>query len=191
MRTSTERAVGGSAYVLGDNVDTDQIVRAEHCTHNPSSPEGYQELGRHAMSGLPDGFPPFIDPGTGKAVHRLIVAGRNFGCGSSREHAPIALGAAGVTAVLAESFARIFFRNCIASGELLPVQVDGKLGDLVATGDQIAVDLERGEIRRNGERLDVRVLPLGDIARIVEAGGIFAYARAVGKIPARAAPNGG
>ncbi len=175
-------ALGGSAYVLGDNVDTDQIIRAEHCTLNTATPEGYEQLGRFAMSGLPDGFPPFIDPGTGKAAHQLIVAGRNFGCGSSREHAPVALGAAGITAVVAESFARIFFRNCIASGELLPVQIDGKIDHLVRTGDRVTIDLERGEVQRNGERLGVRVLPLGDIARIVEAGGIFAFARATGKI---------
>jgi 3-isopropylmalate/(R)-2-methylmalate dehydratase small subunit len=177
-----QSAIVGSAYVLGDNIDTDQIVRAEHCTLNPSSPEGYEALGGYAMSGLPTSFPPFVDPRTKKAVHQLVVAGRNFGCGSSREHAPIALGASGIKAVVAESFARIFFRNCIASGELLPIQVDRKIDDAVANGDELAIDLERGEIRRNGERLDVRVLPLGDIARIVEAGGIFAFARAVGKI---------
>src|SRR5205823_3597239 len=112
----------GRVYVLGDNIDTDQIIPAEYLNLVPTIPEEYRKLGSYALAGLartPD-QPPFVPPGGMATPYTIIVAGKNFGCGPSREHAPIALGAAGTKAVVAESFARIFFRNCVATGELYP-----------------------------------------------------------------------
>jgi 3-isopropylmalate/(R)-2-methylmalate dehydratase small subunit len=113
-------------FVVGDNIDTDQIIPAHFLTLVPTIPEEYEKLGSHAMVGLPDELYParFIPENEMKTQYRIVVAGKNFGCGSSREHAPIALGAAGVEAVVAESYARIFFRNSVATGELYPYESD-------------------------------------------------------------------
>src|SRR5947207_13513522 len=109
--------ISGKAYVLGDNIDTDQIIPAQYLTFDPTIPEEYRMFGKYALSsvppsqaGLPKGHVSFHDKDEFKSAYQIIVAGRNFGCGSSREHAPIALAAAGIEAVIAESHARIFFR---------------------------------------------------------------------------------
>lgn len=112
--------IKGKVFVLDDNIDTDQIIPAEYLTLVPSKPDEYEKLGSYALIGLPDRYDRFIAEGESKTVYSIIVAGENFGCGSSREHAPIALGAAGLEAVVAQSYARIFFRNCTATGELYP-----------------------------------------------------------------------
>src|SRR5438477_3694902 len=98
--------ITGKAYVLGDNVDTDQIIPAQYLTLNPSIPEEYRQFGKYALSsvplshaGLPKGHVPFHTDDEFISPYQVIVAGKNFGCGSSREHAPIALAAAGVRAV--------------------------------------------------------------------------------------------
>ena len=109
-------------YVLSDNIDTDQIIPAKYLNLVPTIPEEYRKLGSYALSGLPGNFSPFVRAGTEESEYSIIIAGRNFGCGSSREHAPVALGAAGVKAVVAMSFARTFFRNSIATGELCPCE---------------------------------------------------------------------
>src|SRR5918997_1831415 len=119
-------------FVVGDNIDTDQIIPAQYLTLVPTITEEYEKLGSYAMIGLPDDLYParFVPDGGLKTPYKIVVAGRNFGCGSSREHAPIALGAAGVEAVVAESFARIFFRNCVATGELYPYDAGERLCDV-------------------------------------------------------------
>ena len=89
----TDRIIRGLAYVVGDNVDTDQIIPAEYLNLVPTIPEEYEKLGSYAMAGLPDDSPAFIEHGEMKSKFSIIIAGRNFGCGSSREHAPVALGA--------------------------------------------------------------------------------------------------
>src|SRR5262245_53282774 len=101
-----QQTIEGKAYVLGDNVDTDQIIPAQHLTYNPSIPDEYRMLGKYALSsvppaqgGLPKGHIPFHSADGFVSSYSIIVAGRNFGCGSSREHAPIALAAAGIEAV--------------------------------------------------------------------------------------------
>ena len=103
-------------YVVGDNIDTDQIIPAQYLTLVPTIPDEYEKLGSYAMVGLPDDLYPieFIKTDTTKTDYKIIIAGKNFGCGSSREHAPISLGAAGVEAIVAESYARIFFRVSFA-----------------------------------------------------------------------------
>lgn len=176
-----DKEIKYSVYVLGDNIDTDQILTAEFMKINPTTPEGYKELGALAMCGCSSSMPTFVDAQTGKTMYPIIVARQNFGCGSSREHAPIALGASGVKAVIAQSFARIFFRNCIATGELLPIEIDTDLTAILKTGDKIGVDFTTGQVRLHNEEI-FKSKPIGALSKIVSSGGLFPYARAIGKI---------
>jgi 3-isopropylmalate/(R)-2-methylmalate dehydratase small subunit len=177
-----QRIVRGAVYVTGDNIDTDQIIPAKFLNLVPTIPNEYRRLGTHALSGLPETCPPFVDAATGVCPYVLLVAGRNFGCGSSREHAPIALRAAGIKAVVAESYARIFFRNAVAVGELYPLESQTRLCDVFRTGDAAELDLDAGVLTRmaGGERFELR--PMGAVAPVVEAGGLFAYARKTGMV---------
>ncbi|BCQ36844.1 MULTISPECIES: LeuD/DmdB family oxidoreductase small subunit [Erwinia] len=177
-----ESIISGAVYVLGDNIDTDQILTAEYLKVNPSTPEGYAQLASLAMCGLPEGALPFIDVQSGRSAYPIIVAGKNFGCGSSREHAVMALGAAGVQAVIARSYARIFFRNCVATGELLPVATTAALYQQLQTGDRVSIDTcsQTVTVLATGEQLAID--PVGELANIIDAGGLFAYARASGRI---------
>jgi 3-isopropylmalate/(R)-2-methylmalate dehydratase small subunit len=177
-------------FVLGDNVDTDQIIPAQYLNLVPTIPEEYEKLGSHALAGLLDS-PRFVPEGTTKTPYPILVAGRNFGCGSSREHAPIALGAAGAQAVVAESYARIFFRNCVATGELYPVESPVRLVEEFVIGDAVELDLDASTITnlRTGERFTLS--PLGDARPVIDAGGLFAYARQTGMIPRASVPVGG
>src|SRR5271155_16432 len=129
------KVISGPAYVVQHNIDTDQIIPAQYLTLVPTIPEEYEKLGSYALIGLPDSLYPtrYIEEGSIKAKYPIIIAGRNFGCGSSREHAPIALGAAGCEVVVAESFARIFFRNSIATSELYPYESVERLPELLKT----------------------------------------------------------
>jgi len=180
----SENVIRGKAFVVGDNIDTDQIIPAQYLNLVPTIPEEYRKLGSHALCGLPVESNPerFVAPGQEGSVYRIIVGGRNFGCGSSREHAPISLGASGAKAVVAESFARIFFRNCVATGEIYPVESEAPLAAHFKTGDEAELDVEAGVLRnaRSGESFKIK--PLGDVKEVVEAGGIFAYARSKGMI---------
>ena len=174
-------------FVVRDNIDTDQIIPAQYLTLVPTKLDEYEELGSYAMIGLPDDQYPekFIAPGTGKTPYGIVVAGRNFGCGSSREHAPIALGAAGVQAVVAETYARIFFRNSVATGEVFPYESVDRLCDVLKTGDEATIDYAADTLTHNGTVYPLK--PLGEVRPVVEAGGIFNYARQTGMIPAAAA----
>lgn len=176
------KTIIGKAYVLKDDIDTDQIIPAEYLNLVPTIPEEYAKLGSYALCGLPDGYPPFVKPGAMKAEYPIIIAGRNFGCGSSREHAPVCLGAAGVKAVVAESYARIFFRNCVATGELYPFETGIRLCDIFKTGDEVEIDVTGAKMtnKTSGKTYDLK--ELGAVAPVVEAGGIFAYARKSGII---------
>src|SRR5262249_28260720 len=135
--STVQRTITGKAYVLGDNIDTDQIIPAQYLTFNPAIPEEYRQFGKSALgsvpaaqAGLPKGHVPFHTDDEFVSPFKLIVAGRNFGCGSSREHAPIALDAAGIEAVVAEFYARIFFRNAVNGGYLIPFDSPGPFCDL-------------------------------------------------------------
>jgi 3-isopropylmalate/(R)-2-methylmalate dehydratase small subunit len=174
-----------TVYVVQDNIDTDQIIPAEYLTLVPTIPEEYEKLGAYAMAGLPDSLYPtrLVPPGQMKSQYGIIVGGRNFGCGSSREHAPIALGASGVQAVIAESFARIFFRNCVATGELYPYDSPVRLCDKVKTGDEATLDFDADTLTINGETYQLK--PLGEVRPVIDAGGLFNYARQTGMIAAR------
>src|ERR1700682_40302 len=117
------------AYVLGDHVDNHQLISAQYLTYNPSIPEEYKQFGKYALSsvppaqsGLPKGHVPFHTKDEFVSDYQIMIGGKNFGCGSSREHAPIALDAAGIEAVVAEFYARIFYRNSITGAHLLPFE---------------------------------------------------------------------
>ncbi len=170
-------------FVVRDNIDTDQIIPAQYLTLVPTVPEEYEKLGTYALIGLPDDQYPekFIPAGGTKTPCKIVIAGRNFGCGSSREHAPIAMGAAGCEAVIAESYARIFFRNCIATGELYPCEANERLCDVVKTGDTATLDLDAATLTVGGRTWQLK--PLGEAKPVIDAGGVFNYARQTGMLP--------
>jgi 3-isopropylmalate/(R)-2-methylmalate dehydratase small subunit len=175
----------GRVYVVRDNIDTDQIIPAQFLNLVPTIEEEYQKLGSYAMYGLPDSLYPvrFIAEGAMDTEYPILLAGRNFGCGSSREHAPIALGAAETQFVVAEGFARIFFRNCVATGEVYPVECVDRLCDIFSTGDFAAIDIDNNTITHLASGKSYSLKPLGEVRPVVDAGGIFAYARQTGMIP--------
>jgi 3-isopropylmalate/(R)-2-methylmalate dehydratase small subunit len=177
----------GPVYVVRDNIDTDQIIPAQFLTLVPTIPAEYEKLGSYALWGLPEADYPvrYVREGQLDSEYPIIVAGRNFGCGSSREHAPIALGSAGCRVVLAESFARIFFRNCIATGELYPCELTVRLCERVKTGDVVTVDLDASTVRLHATGEVVPLKPLGDARPVIDAGGIFNDARQTGMMPAK------
>lgn len=155
-----EKLLEGKIIVVGDNIDTDQIYPGRFLAITDP-----KEIGSHCLCGVDEGIASSFPAGG------FVVAGRNFGCGSSREHAPIALLNMGARAVIADSFARIFFRNAINLG-LLPLVSPG-ISKKVKPGQTLSVDLEKGEIRiqETGECLPCE--SLGEQAMmILEAGGI-------------------
>jgi 3-isopropylmalate/(R)-2-methylmalate dehydratase small subunit len=174
----------GPAYVAGDNIDTDQIIPAQYLNLVPTIAEEYEKLGSYALSGLPESTytTRFVKEGQLDTDYPIVVAGRNFGCGSSREHAPIALGSAGCKIVLAESFARIFFRNSVATGHLYPCELTERLCETLKTGDVVTVDLDAGTVTVKATGKLCRFKPLGDVRVVVDAGGLFNYARKTGMI---------
>lgn len=178
--------IRGLAYVVQDNIDTDQIIPAQYLNLVPTIPEEYEKLGQFALCGLPASqyTTRFVAPAKMKTTYAIVIAGRNFGCGSSREHAPIALGAAGCQAVVAESFARIFFRNCVATGELYPVDTTQRLCEILRTGDEVELDLDASVLREVATGQTFPLKSLGDARPVIDAGGIFAYARQTGMIKA-------
>ncbi|KAI6680112.1 hypothetical protein NL676_033993 [Syzygium grande] len=141
------KAFHGLCYVVGDNIDTDQIIPAEYLTLVPSNPAEYEKLGSYALIGLPSTYETrFIDPDEMKTKYKIVIGGANFGCGSSREHAPVALGAAGAVAVVAESYARIFFRNSVATGEVYPLETDARICEECRTGDTVTIELAESKL---------------------------------------------
>jgi 3-isopropylmalate/(R)-2-methylmalate dehydratase small subunit len=176
----------GPVYVVGDNIDTDQIIPAQYLTLVPTIPAEYEKLGAYALCGLPESLYPtrFVAKDKLDSEFAIVIAGRNFGCGSSREHAPIALGSAGCRVVVAESFARIFFRNAVATGELYPCETAERLCDALTTGEVVTVDLDAGTMTVKATRQVYRLKPLGDVRPVVDAGGLFHYARKSGMISA-------
>ena len=178
----------GPVFVVRDNIDTDQIIPAQYLNLVPTIAEEYEKLGSYALCGLPESLysTRYVVEGQLDSAYPIVVAGRNFGCGSSREHAPIALGSAACRIVLAESFARIFFRNCVATGELYPCESIDRLCDIFKTGDVVSVDLDAGTVTVKATGKAYGFKPLGDVRPVVDAGGIFNFARKSGMIPAQA-----
>lgn len=167
-------AIRGRAHRFGAHVDTDQIIPAKYLV--TTDPE---ELGKHCMEGVPDD-PEFVrraQPGD------VIVAGANFGCGSSREHAPLSIKGAGVSCVIAKSFARIFFRNAINLG--LPVLESPEAVEGIRPGDEVEVDLAQGVIRNLTTERTFRAKPYEPfMLEIMAAGGLIPFTR--GRLAAQA-----
>jgi len=155
----------GRCWKFGDHVDTDRIIPGRYLNVSDAA-----ELAKHCMEDA--------DPDFAKKVRRgdIIVAGENFGCGSSREHAPLCIKAAGVACVIAKSFARIFFRNAINIG--LPILECPQAVDVIAEGDEIEVDLAAGKVRHlgTGKTYDTAPFPR-ELQEIIAAGGLMNYAR--------------
>jgi 3-isopropylmalate/(R)-2-methylmalate dehydratase small subunit len=177
----------GPVYVVRDNIDTDQIIPAQYLNLVPTIKEEYEKLGSYALCGLPDDQYPvrFVKEGNVDSEYPIVIAGRNFGCGSSREHAPIAMGSANSKIVIAEGFARIFFRNCVATGELYPCECVDRLCEILKTGDVVTVDLDAATIKAEATGKVYSFKPLGDVRPVVDAGGLFNFARQSGMIAAR------
>ncbi|HNQ32371.1 MAG: Isopropylmalate/citramalate isomerase small subunit [Euryarchaeota archaeon ADurb.Bin009] len=149
-------------WKFGDDIDTDAIIPGRFLTiYDPA------ELAKHAFEGTRDEFARDVREGD------VVVGGTNFGCGSSREHAPLALLGAGVRVVVARSFARIFYRNAVNTG-LLPLVAAG--ADSIPDGAAVSVDIAGGFVEVDGRRLVVETVP-GFLKEIVDAGGLVAYAK--------------
>jgi len=179
-----EKLINGTAYVLGVNIDTDQIIPAEHLVYSLSDEEESKKYGHYALSGvpldkagLPDGQIPFINGEKTESEFSIIVASSNFGCGSSREHAPFALEKAGIKAIIAESYARIFYRNAVDGGFLVPLESEKDLVSEIKTGDQLELNFETNQLenKRTGNIYSLK--SPGTVLPIIEAGGLFNYAR--------------
>ncbi|MCL5038997.1 MAG: 3-isopropylmalate dehydratase small subunit [Firmicutes bacterium] len=158
-------AYQGTAWKYGDDINTDVIIPARYLNTSEA-----KELARHCLEDLDAAFVKKMRPGD------IIVAGSNFGCGSSREHAPLAIKAAGISCVIARSFARIFYRNAINIG--LPILEAGEAAERIQDSDRVEVDLEKGEIRNltRGEIYHARPFP--DFMReLITAGGLINYVR--------------
>jgi 3-isopropylmalate/(R)-2-methylmalate dehydratase small subunit len=184
-----QNIITGKAYVLGDDVDTDQIIPAEYLSFDPTIPAERRFFGMYACSGvpagqrgLPEGNTPFVRDGEFASDYTIVIGGRNFGCGSSREHAPLAFAEAGAKLVVAEFYARIFFRNCVNGGYLLPCECDERLVDVIRTGDECEVNVEAGTLTDKTQGKTWQLRPLGDVKPIIEAGGVFEYARRAGML---------
>ncbi|MBT3475138.1 MAG: 3-isopropylmalate dehydratase small subunit [Thaumarchaeota archaeon] len=148
-----------------DNIDTDVIIPGTYLKIHD-----YNELATHAMEGLDPEFPSKVKDGD------FIVAGKNFGCGSSREHAPIALSTCGIKAVIATSFARIFYRNSVDGAFLLPIEVDDETYRKIANSDQLEINIEKNEIKNITKNETYAMKPFSEIiAKIIAAGGLFKY----------------
>ena len=148
-----------------DNIDTDVILPGTYLKLHD-----YDELAKHAMEGLDPDFHSKVKDGD------FIVAGRNFGCGSSREHAPIALSYSGIKAVLALSFARIFYRNAVDGAFLLPIEIDEDAYKSISNGDQLEISVEKNTIKNLTKNKDYKMKPFSElIGKIIVAGGLFKY----------------
>ena len=174
--------ITGKIFVVGDNIDTDQIIPANYLNLVPTNPAELVLLGSHALSGLPDSHERFVPLNAVKTPYTIIIGGRNFGCGSSREHAPICIGAAGAKAVIAESYARIFFRNCIATGALYPVECEVRICDELKTGDEAELDMGTGTLKLLKSGKTFKVMPIGAAKDVIDNGGLFEHARKSGML---------
>jgi 3-isopropylmalate/(R)-2-methylmalate dehydratase small subunit len=163
--------IKGKAYVVQDNIDTDQIIPARHMTTmDPAI------LGKHAMEDLDPRYTPRFLNKDGTCDYQIIVAGNNFGCGSSREHAPIALSAAGIKAVIANSFARIYYRNSVNGGrKIYPLETADRLSEETSTGDELEIDLDKRLVKNQRTGKSFPLKDFGPVRDIIEAGGLTAY----------------
>ena len=162
-------AIVGTALKLGDDIDTDAIIPARYLTSMDTS-----SLTEHVMENFDPTFKMRL------RENRIIVAGRNFGCGSSREHAPLVLKAAGVQAIVAENFARIFFRNSINIG-LFAVEAPNASSSF-NEGDRVRIDIDRLEVRNLTRGICISIREFSEpVLSILKAGGLVRYLKAKGE----------
>ena len=148
-----------------DNIDTDVILPGPYLKLHE-----HAELAEHAMEGMDPDFHSKVKNAS------IIVTGNNFGCGSSREHAPIALSASGIEAVLALSFARIFYRNSVDGAYLLPIEIDEKTYSNISENDELEINTTKNEIKNITKNEIYSMKPFPElIGKIIEAGGLFKY----------------
>jgi 3-isopropylmalate/(R)-2-methylmalate dehydratase small subunit len=148
-----------------DNIDTDVIIPGPYLKIHD-----HKELAKHALEGLDPRFPEKVQVGD------FLVAGNNFGCGSSREHAPIALSQTGIRAILAPTFARIFYRNAVDGGYLLPIEIDKETVKKISDKDELEIDISQNRITNITKNEQYAMKPFPElIAKIVEAGGLMKY----------------
>lgn len=167
MRRQRKETIMGKAFVYGDHVNTDVIIPARYL--NTSEPD---QLAAHCMEDIDEQFAAQVQPGD------VIVGGYNFGCGSSREHAPIAIKASGIRCVIARSFGRIFYRNAFNIG--LPIMECARAVDGISAGDRIRVDFQEGRIlnESTGEEFEAQPFP-PFMNRMIENDGLVGYVRSV------------
>lgn len=148
-----------------DNIDTDVILPGPYLKIHD-----HDELSKHAMEGIDNEFSKKVSKGD------FVLAGNNFGCGSSREHAPIALSHSGISAVLAPSFARIFYRNCVDGGYLLPLEIETSTLEQISDNDMLEIDIEKNQIHdlTNGKNFSISPFP-PLIKKIIDSGGLMYY----------------
>ena len=148
-----------------DNIDTDVILPGPYLKIHD-----HDELSKHAMEGIDNDFSKKVSKGD------FVLAGNNFGCGSSREHAPIALSHSGISAVLAPSFARIFYRNCVDGGYLLHLEIETSTLEQISDNDMLEIDIERNQIHdlTNGKKFSISPFP-PLIKKIIDSGGLMYY----------------
>jgi 3-isopropylmalate/(R)-2-methylmalate dehydratase small subunit len=148
-----------------DNIDTDVIIPGPYLKIHD-----HKELGKHAMEGLDPNFSQKIDEGD------FLLTGKNFGCGSSREHAPIALHEVGIRAILSPSFARIFYRNAVDGGYLLPIEIDSGVIKKISDKDELEIDLDNNRIVNSTSSEVFKIKPFPEIiSKIVKAGGLLYF----------------
>lgn len=155
----------GKAWIYGDNVDTDVIIPARYLNTSDE-----KELVKYCMEDIDETFAKEVQQGD------IMIAGENFGCGSSREHAPIAIKACGISVVIAKTFARIFYRNAINIG--LPILENNKVADEAKKGDEIEVDLATGVIKNLTQGKEYKAQPFPEsIQKLIQAGGLVEYTK--------------
>ena len=155
--------IEGKAHIFGDNVNTDEIIPAPYLNTTDA-----RELGSHCMEGIDPDFPRKAGKGD------IIVAGANFGCGSSREHAPISIKGAGISCIIGASFARIFYRNCINIG--LPILESAEAVKAIKKNDVIKVDTDRGTIEDVTQKKSFKAQRFPPFMRdMIAAGGLMEY----------------
>jgi 3-isopropylmalate/(R)-2-methylmalate dehydratase small subunit len=160
MAHTMQKTLKGNAWKYGENVDTDVILPGRWC--HLSKPD---EIAPHCFEDLDPGFPQKVKKGD------VVVAGENFGCGSSREIAPLAIKSVGVSCVIAKSFARIFYRNCINIGQ--PILVSPEAADAIQQGDEVEVDLATGTIKLPSKGKTFSSAPFPEfVQKIFEKGGL-------------------
>ena len=184
-----KKIIRGKTFVTGNDIDTDQIIPAKYLSYNPAIPAERKMFGKFALSGLPtgkQGLPggtiPFVKDEADVSEYKIVIAGKNFGCGSSREHASICLKESGIEATVALFYSRIFFRNSVNGGYLVPFESREDLSTKIRTGDEVEIDIEKNTLINHTLKSQHALKPLGDILPIIEAGNVFEYAKSVGML---------